>query len=463
MANPVVNRFALMEFREFIALLFVGAPALYSFEAFFTSLNEALKVQDAVNWRVSAPLALVFMTLNIRFINGNYEHLRSPQWKNPKLGDTSFSYVVDLCFVFLMHGLLVILATRSFILDTGLPVGVSDIPAGKFYCPGFFASVIALLVIDVAWLLYRMLIYKGLESTQQAAKRRRGINYYLYRLFHSLSGAFSDKMALWAIINMLTLFIFFVTAIVVGRQIGNENPTPKLLHIILTDHTYTGPRGGWFFWLLVLGFVSACMFDLRGTSLGTRGEVMLSRTTSYVQFMKDCAGLADKAQQFYASSGGHFSGDLPIGWRVVYREGKRDLYPQLDQQGNLTATVREAFEKWAVSEGRGLLSSSRSIVIYCARRPLQADIADINTTLTQVTGKKRKRWSKPTVLICYYAEDLFGDRKSRLEGDAGIALCEISSEEVYLDVTVISPIKDYASHILACISDLQASDHLPKL
>ena len=215
-------RHAFRESRGFLALLLVGAPALYSVEAYFTTLTEALKAPGEINWFASTVFSLVFLTLNVRFINGNYDHIRSPQWADRNLGKTGFAFFIDVSAIILMHALLVVMATRTFLTAQGLPVGVTVSTTQDFYCPGFFSCVVLLLIVDVLWLSYKLMIEhvsRWLLNSGSGGVIKRIARGPL----HFLSGAYAERNFMWWWINAVSLVSICVLW-TLPRNIAGMNP-----------------------------------------------------------------------------------------------------------------------------------------------------------------------------------------------------------------------------------------------
>ncbi|RYZ77948.1 MAG: hypothetical protein EOP06_29990, partial [Proteobacteria bacterium] len=201
-----LTRHAFRESKGFLALLLIGAPALYSVEAYFTALNTALSGKENIQWLPSILFSLIFLTFNIRFINGNYDHIRNPQWVDADRGTVNFAYLIDVCAVIFLHAILVVMASRTFINESSVTVGQELRTGATFYCPGFFACLTTLLFADILWLFYKMSSRFCISLVDNNAwKWKKGLAFSTF--VNQFRGVYASSNSTWLVVNAVSLLI----------------------------------------------------------------------------------------------------------------------------------------------------------------------------------------------------------------------------------------------------------------
>lgn len=378
--SSAVSKIAFEDTRGFLATLLVGAPALYSVEAYFSTFNEALKVSSQVDWRSSVAFSIIFLTLNIRFINGSYEHIKSPKWVDPAYEKTGFAYIIDVLFTITFHAILVIMATRCFITDSGLPVGIDpkilkELP-NSWYCPGFFACLLVLLTADILWLSYKVGVNFLFEPPSKFAGLRNGS---LHKFAQAICGAYNPSIFTWLKFNFCSLFAILLIPTLIKLVPGNQNSSTGWLQYVATDkvHLDTLFLTEWRIWLymLVTGAIYLVIKDLESTGVGS-ASAKNANLLPHWQTLLTNAVKASKGLPAYQPG----SSELPFGFIIHF--GGQDLI-HLWKNKDQTADELSAF----VKSNEVALQKASEIDFLFILKPSRKEMEAIRSSIGSISPK----------------------------------------------------------------------------
>lgn len=185
----------IVESRIGVGILLIAAPAIYSVEAFFQELTSYLSLND-LSWPVCLWIVSYLLT-NIRFIVGNFEHIKSPKWTSR----SSLGFTMDTFFILGMHAILVLAARSPFVDPHDLLIWRNPI-----------IILSALFVLDLVWIVTRLFVDRfadKLESGfhQDFSQSRE----FVGRIMASLRGIPSPYLSTWLAANVLLLLCTVIT------------------------------------------------------------------------------------------------------------------------------------------------------------------------------------------------------------------------------------------------------------